>query len=60
MAKTYIPGAVDIVAATSKYLNRWQAKLTIGATAEQVAALVDLIACIAVFLQKWHKPSPIN
>ena len=60
MAKTYIPGAVDVVAATSKYLSRWQSKLSVGATPEQITALVDLIACIAKFLQVWHKPAPIN
>lgn len=60
MAKTFIPGAVDVVSATNKYLTRWQAKLTVGASPEQVAALVDLIACVAVFLSKWHKPTPIN
>jgi hypothetical protein len=60
MAKTYIPSAVDFVAHANRYLTRWQAQMTIGATAEQIAALVELLACIAVFLQKWHKPAPIN
>lgn len=60
MAKTYIPSAVDVVAQANKYLNRWQAKMTVGASVEQIAALVDLLACIAVFLQKWHKPTPIS
>lgn len=60
MAKTYIPSAVDVAQHASKYLTRWQSKLSIGATTEQVAALVDLIACLAVFLQRWHKPTPIN
>ena len=60
MAKTYIPSAVDVAAAASKYLNRWQAKLVIGATTDQIAALADLIACLATFLQKWHKPTPVN
>jgi hypothetical protein len=60
MAKTYIPSAVDVVQHANRYLTRWQAKMTIGATTDQVAALVELLACIAVFLQKWHKPAPIN
>lgn len=60
MAKTYIPSAVDVAYAASRYLNRWQAKLSIGATPEQIAALVDLLACLATFLQKWHKPAPVN
>ena len=60
MAKTYIPSAVDVANHANKYLTRWQAKMTIGASAEQVAALVDLLACLATFLQKWHKPAPVN
>jgi len=60
MAKTYIPSAVDVASRASQYLNRWQSKLVIGATTDQIAALADLIACLAAFLQKWHKPSPIN
>lgn len=60
MAKTYIPSAVDVVSAANRYLTRWQSKMTIGATTEQVQALIDLLACIAIFLQKWHKPTPIN
>lgn len=60
MAKTYIPSAVDVATHASRYLTRWQSKLAIGATPEQIAALVDLISCLAVFLQKWHKPTPIN
>ena len=58
MAKTYIPSAVDVVNHANRYLTRYQAKLTIGASTEQIAALADLVACIATFLQKWHKPSP--
>jgi len=60
MAKTYIPSAVDVATHASKYLNRWQAKLSIGATTEQLSALADLIACLATFLQRWHKPTPVN
>lgn len=59
MAKTYIPGAVDVASATHKYLSRWQSKLTVGATAGQVAALTELIACLANFLNNWFKP-PVN
>jgi len=60
MAKTYIPSAVDVVTHANRYLTRWQSKLTIGATTEQIAALVDLLACLAVFLQRWRKPGPVN
>lgn len=60
MAKTYIPSAVDVASTASKYLNRWQGKLVVGATTDQIAALADLIACLATFLQKWHKPNPVN
>jgi hypothetical protein len=58
MAKTYIPSAVDIATHTHKYLSRYQAKMTIGATTDQIAALSELIACLAVFLSKWFKPVP--
>lgn len=60
MAKTYIDGSVTVVRAAQKYLSRWQSKMVQGATTEQVAALTDLITCIAVFLSKWHKAAPIN
>lgn len=60
MAKTYIPSAVDVVTQANRYLSRWQGRMTATATTEQIAALVELLACIAVFLQKWHKPTPIN
>lgn len=60
MAKTYIPSAVDFASALNKYLTRWQANLTIGATTDQIAALVDLLACLANFLQRWRKPTPVN
>jgi len=58
MAKTYIPGAVDIATASHKYLTRWQAKLSVGASSEQLVALAELISCLAAFLQKWFKPTP--
>lgn len=58
MAKTYIPGAVDIARSAHKYLTRYQATLTAGASIEQIAALVNLISCIADFLNEWHKPPP--
>lgn len=60
MAKTYIPGAVDIATASHKYLSRYQAKLTVGATTDQIAALADLITCLAAFLAKWFKPTPTS
>lgn len=60
MAKLYIDGSVTVVRAAQKYLTRWQSKMVLGATTDQVAALTDLIACIATFLSKWHKAAPIN
>jgi len=60
MAKLYIDGSVDVVRAAQKYLTRWQSKMTVSATSEQIAALTDLIACIATFLSKWHKAAPVN
>lgn len=59
MAKTYIPAAVDVANTAHKYLTRYQAKMTIGATTDQVLALTELITCLAVFLTKWLKP-PVN
>jgi hypothetical protein len=57
MAKTYIPGAVDIASKSHKYLTRYQTVLTAGASAEQITAVVELISCLANFLAKWHKPA---
>jgi hypothetical protein len=57
MAKTYIPSAVDVAQAAHKYLTRYQPKLSIGATTEQLAALSELVACLANFLVKWVKPN---
>jgi len=59
MAKTYIPSAVNIADTAHKYLTRYQAKLTVGATTEQVTALLELITCLSVFLTKWFKPPPV-
>lgn len=59
MAKTYIPSAVNIADSAHKYLTRYQAKLTVGATTEQVTALLELITCLSVFLTKWFKPPPV-
>jgi len=60
MAKLYIDGAVTVAQHAQKYLSRWQSKMVLSATADQVAALTDLIACLAVFLSKWHKATPVN
>ena len=60
VAKLYIDGSVTVVRAAQKYLSRWQSKMVIGATTDQVTALTELIACIAVFLAKWHKAAPVN
>lgn len=60
MAKTYIPSAVDVANHAHRYLTRYQAKLSAGATTDQILALTDLVACLATFLQKWFKPTPIT
>jgi len=57
--KTYIPGAVDLGNAMHKYLTSYQETLVIDKTPEQITALVNLIACIASFLQVWRKPPPV-
>lgn len=58
MAKTYIPGAVTVASLAHKYLTRYQPTLTASATPTQVAALTELIACLANFLNNWFKPPP--
>jgi hypothetical protein len=58
--KLYIDGGVNVARAAQKYLTRWQPKMVVGATTDQIAALTDLIACIATFLSKWHKATPVN
>lgn len=56
--KTYIPEAVDKAEDLQKYFGRWAAKMSVGASSEQIAALADLAACIARFLLVWFKPTP--
>lgn len=60
MAKTYVDGSVAVARAAQKYLTRWQSKMVMGATTDQIVALTDLITCIAAFLAKWHKSTPVN
>lgn len=60
MAKLYIDGSVNVVRAAQKYLTRWQSKMVAGATAGQIAALTNLISCLAAFLNEWHKATPVN
>lgn len=54
--KTYVPGANTLASVTHRYLTRWQAKLEVGKTSEQLTALAELIACLANFIAKWPKP----
>jgi len=58
MAKTYIPEAVDKAGDLAKYFGRWSAKMSIGASTDQLLALAKLTACLAEFLQVWFKPVP--
>lgn len=60
MAKLYIDGGVTVVRAAQKYLTRWQPKMVQGASTAQVAALANLITCLANFLTEWHKATPVN
>jgi len=60
MAKLYIDQGVTVVRAAQKYLTRWQPKMVQGANPAQIAALTDLISCIAAFLVQWHKATPVN
>jgi hypothetical protein len=57
--KTYLPGAVDIANKLHSYLTRYQETLTLDKTATQIDALIELIACLAAFLQNWRKPPPV-
>lgn len=59
-AKTYVPMAVDGANWLHKRLTRYQTTLTAGASPGQVTALVALIACLADFLNNWHKATPTN
>jgi hypothetical protein len=56
MAKTYVPMAVDFASALHKRLTRYQTTLSQDKTTDQLTALAELIACLATFLAKWHKP----
>lgn len=57
MAKTYVPMAVTLAGGLHRRLTRYQSTLTEQAVEPgQLTALVDLIACLATFLSKWHKP----
>lgn len=57
MAKTYVPMAVNLAGGLHKRLTRYQATLTESALAPgQLAALTELITCLANFLANWHKP----
>lgn len=56
--RTYIPGAVTTAQVTHKYLTRYQAKLTAGASPNQIVALTELISCLAQFLNNWFKTPP--
>jgi hypothetical protein len=58
MARTYIPQAVDEAQRLSTYFARWSAKMSVGASSEQLVALANLAACLAEFLQVWFKPTP--
>jgi len=60
MSKLYIDGGVTVARAAQKYLSRWQSKMVVGATSDQIVALTNLITCIAEFLNKWHKATPVN
>lgn len=57
--KTYIPMAVDFANALHARLTKYQETLVLGATADQIDALVELIACLATFLSRWRKPPPV-
>jgi hypothetical protein len=60
MAKTGVDQAVTKVAGLNRYLAVWTAKMSIGASPAQLLALSDLARCVLVFLQNWHKATPVN
>ena len=55
-AKTYVPSANTLATALHFYLTRYQTKLSAGKTADQIAALAELISCLVTFIEKWPKP----
>lgn len=60
MAKrTYVPMAVDFANLLHGKLTRYQEKLSVDKTPEQITALVNLITCLAQFLAVWFKPDPV-
>lgn len=57
MAKTYVPMAVDWAGGLHRRLTRYQTTLAAQAlTPAKLAALTNLIACLAEFLSEWRKP----
>lgn len=57
--KTYVPEANDVATDLHKYLTRYQAKLLLTSpSADQIAALSELITCLLTFITKWPKPPP--
>jgi hypothetical protein len=51
--------AVDFANALHSRLTKYQETLIIGATSDQIDALIELIACLATFLANWRKPPPV-
>lgn len=60
MAKTGKDQAVTKVHDLNKYLAVWTAKMSVGASAQQLLALANLTKCVIEFLQEWHKTPPQN
>lgn len=54
--RTYKPQATILAEGLHKYLTRWQAKIELSSTGDQLTALAELIACLANFINKWPKP----
>lgn len=56
MPFTYVPSANTLATGLHRYLTRWQAKLSVDKTADQLTALAALISCLADFIARWPKP----
>lgn len=57
MARTFLPGAVDLASRVHKYLSRYYATLTVDITIQKLTALQNLITCLGEFLTEWRKPN---
>lgn len=56
--KTYVPMAIYWANGLHKRLTKYQETLIQEKSVDQIAALADLIVCLANFINRWNKPPP--